>query len=98
MCNVGMERQGRVPSKFLPEYTDAIRYFDAANHAKRIKANVYIVSGLGDYTCPPTAQAVLFNNIKAPKKILFVQGKQHPQEMPGGKSYSFSQNLEPYKK
>ena len=97
MCNVGMERQGRVPSTFLPEFTDAMRYFDATNHAKRIKANVHIISGLGDYVCPPTAQAVLYNNIQAPKKILFVQGKQHPQEMPGGKSYSFSQNLQSLK-
>jgi len=92
MCNVGMERQGRIPATFLPEYTDAMRYFEAANHAKRIKGKVHIVSGLGDFVCPPTAQAVLFNNIKAPKKIIFQQGKQHPHEMPGGKTYSFSES------
>lgn len=97
MCNIGMERQGRVRATFLPEYTDAMRYFDSANHAKRIKGNVHIVSGLGDYVCPPTAQAVLYNNIKSPKNILFVQGKQHPQDMPGGKSYSFSEKPQPPK-
>jgi cephalosporin-C deacetylase len=97
MCNVGMERQGRVPATFLPEYTDGMRYFDASNHAKRIKGNVHIVSGLGDYVCPPTAQAVLYNNINSPKNILFVQGKQHPQDMPGGKSYSFSEKPQPPK-
>ena len=90
MCNIGMEKQGRVPATFLPAYTDALRYFDSANHAKRIRGRVFIDSGLGDFVCPPTAQAVLYNNISTPKKIIFHQGMQHPHPMPDGKAYSFS--------
>lgn len=91
MCNIGMEKQGRVPATFLPAYTDALRYFDSANHAKRIRARVLIDSGLGDTVCPPAAQAVLYNSIVAPKKIIFHQGMQHSHPMPGGKAYFFSE-------
>ena len=91
-CNIAVAQQGRQPSVFWPDYTDAMRYFDAANHAKRIKGKVSIVSGLGDYVCPPSTQAVLYNNIKAPKKHQYLQGKTHGYNMPNGKSYIISEN------
>jgi cephalosporin-C deacetylase-like acetyl esterase len=34
-------------------------------------------AGLGDYTCPPSGVTVFYNNVKAPKKITYVQGSTH---------------------
>ncbi|MBS5529908.1 acetylxylan esterase, partial [bacterium] len=59
-------------------YVDALGYYDTINHAKRIKCPVEITrAGLGDYTCPPSGVAILYNNIKSPKKIRWFQGSTH---------------------
>ena len=61
-----------------PEYVPALNYYDCVFHAKRIKCPVKITrAGLGDYTCPPSGLAILYNNLKAPKKIRWVQGSTH---------------------
>ncbi|MBQ6620004.1 MAG: acetylxylan esterase [Thermoguttaceae bacterium] len=89
MCDIsGSALSGRVGSIFMPSWTDAMGYFDAANHAKRIKAAVVIDSGLGDYVCPPSGQLVLFNNISSPVKMTFYQGRTHLYVMPGGAAYT----------
>ena len=60
--------------------TEALRYFDPVNLAKRVnpKCRVEITrAGLGDYCCPPSGVAILYNNLKCPKKINWVQGSTH---------------------
>ncbi len=60
--------------------TEAMRYFDPVNFAKRVnpKCRVEITrAGLGDYCCPPSGIAILYNNLKCPKKINWVQGSTH---------------------
>ena len=63
------------------KWTDALGYYDPVNFAKRIPKNcrVYISrAGLGDYVCPPTGLAKLWNNIPGEdKKIVWVQGSEH---------------------
>ena len=74
-CNIA----GNVLYKgwYIP-WVKELGYYDAVNHAKRIKCPVVITrAGLGDYTCPPTGLAVLYNSITAPKKIIWVQGSDH---------------------
>ena len=64
---------------YIP-WVDALGYYDAANFAKRIPASCFTFitrAGLGDYCCPPTGLAKLWNNIPGNKKILWVQGSQH---------------------
>lgn len=61
-------------------WTDALGYYDAANFAKRIPKSCFTLitrAGLGDYCCPPTGLAKMWNNMTCPKKILWVQGSQH---------------------
>jgi len=61
-------------------WTDALGYYDAANFAKRIPKTCFTFitrAGLGDYCCPPTGLAKMWNNMTCPKKILWVQGSQH---------------------
>lgn len=61
-----------------PSYVPALNYYDSVFHAKRIKCPVVITrAGLGDYVCPPSGLAILYNNLKAPKKILWYQGSTH---------------------
>ena len=63
---------------WLPAYVPALNYYDSVFHAKRIKCPVTITrAGLGDYTCPPSGLAILYNNLKAPKKIIWFQGSTH---------------------
>ena len=61
-----------------PAYVPALNYYDSVFHAKRIKCPVTITrAGLGDYVCPPSGLAILYNNLKAPKKIIWYQGSTH---------------------
>ena len=64
-------------SGWRPKYAAALPYFDAANHAKRIKCETSILGGLGDYVCPPSGIVVLYNNINAPKTLKLHQGREH---------------------
>ena len=67
--------------------TEALRYFDPVNLAKRVsrKCRVTITrAGLGDYTCPPSGVAVLYNNLPCDKTINWVQGSTHGHVPPKG--------------
>lgn len=69
---------GRHTGGWRLKYTRALDYYDTINHAKRIQCPVEIPrAGLGDYVCPPSGVAILYNNIKTPKKITYVQGSTH---------------------
>ena len=64
---------------YIP-WVDALGYYDAANFGKRIPKSCRTVitrAGLGDYCCPPTGLARLWNNIPGNKEIHWVQGSQH---------------------
>ena len=64
---------------YIP-WVDALGYYDAAIFAKRIPKGCRTVitrAGLGDYCCPPTGLAKLWNNIPGNKEIHWVQGSQH---------------------
>ena len=80
-CDMGgRETLKRVSPGWGVGETEAIRYFDPVNIAKRIskKCRVEITrAGLGDYCCPPSGVAILYNNIPGPKKINWVQGSTH---------------------
>lgn len=64
---------------YIP-WVDALGYYDAANFGKRIPKSCRTIitrAGLGDYCCPPTGVAKLWNNIPGDKQIRWVQGSQH---------------------
>jgi sugar phosphate isomerase/epimerase/cephalosporin-C deacetylase-like acetyl esterase len=83
------------------EWTDALGYYDAVNFAKRIPLTCHTTiprAGLGDYTCPPTGLAKLWNNIPGNKEIRWVQGSQHgymPEQYEGRDSIRRTQNDSP---
>ena len=80
-CDMGgRETLKRVQPTWGVGETEAMRYFDPVNMALMVnpKCRVEITrAGLGDYCCPPSGIAVLYNNLKCPKKINWVQGSTH---------------------
>lgn len=75
-CDLGGVTVGRIKG-WRPDWVPALGYYDVVNHAKRIKCPVTIRAGLGDYVCPPSGITALYNAIKTPKKITYVQGATH---------------------
>lgn len=63
-----------------PKYAPGLDYFDTINFAKRIPVTCTVdISrvGLGDYHCPPSGEFLLYNAIKAPKRMRMVQNSDH---------------------
>ena len=92
-CDIGgRDTMKRIIDPWYIHETPALRYYDPVNLAKRISSTcrVEIVrAGLGDYCCPPSGVAILFNNIPGPKKINWVQGSTHGY-VPPEKHQAFS--------
>lgn len=75
-CDLGGVTLGRLKG-WRPDWVPALGYYDPVNLGKRVKCPVQIHAGLGDYTCPPSGITALYNAIKTPKKITYVQGATH---------------------
>lgn len=80
--DLGGIKMGRIRG-WRPDYTEALAYYDPAHMGKRLNCPVSIDAGLGDYVCPPSGLSVLYNNIKAPKSITYIQGGTHFQAPKG---------------
>jgi cephalosporin-C deacetylase-like acetyl esterase len=91
-CDLGGVTLGRLKG-WRPDWTEALGYYDPVNHAKRIKCETIISSGLGDYVCPPSGLTVLYNNIKAPKKIDYIQGSTHGYDPPNPQKFTLKSSL-----
>jgi cephalosporin-C deacetylase-like acetyl esterase len=75
-CDLGGINVGRIRG-WRPDYADGLGYYDTVNMAKRIACPTTIIAGLGDYVCPPSGVAILYNNVAGPKRLEFTQGKTH---------------------
>ena len=81
---------------YIP-WTDALGYYDAAIFGKRIPKDCRTVitrAGLGDYCCPPTGLAKLWNNIPGNKEIHWMQGSQHGYVPPAYEGRDFVREQE----
>ena len=80
-CDVGAELVGRLRGNWPRiKFVEALGYFDPVNFAKRVPATCRVDiprAGLGDYTCQPSSLAILWNNLKCPKTIVWMQGSEH---------------------
>ena len=88
-CDLGGIQLGRLRG-WRPDYANGLGYYDPVNMAKRIRCETSIFAGLGDYTCPPSAASVLYNNIQAPKTIEYTQGATHMYDPPNPKKQKIS--------
>ena len=71
------EKENRM-SGWRPGTGKAMEDLDTAVAASLLTCPVHIMAGLGDYVCPPSGQAAMFNAIKSKKFIKFVQNQTHP--------------------
>ena len=81
---------------YIP-WVDALGYYDAAIFGKRIPKTCRTIitrAGLGDYCCPPTGLAKLWNNIPGNKEIHWVQGSQHGYVPPAYEGRDFVRGQE----
>ena len=80
-CDMGAELAGRLRGPWPRiKFVKALGYFDAVNFAKRVPSTCRVEigrAGLGDYTCQPSGLAILWNTLKCPKSIMWVQGSEH---------------------
>lgn len=75
-CDLGGPVAGRLKG-WRPDLAEGLGYFDTVNMARRVRADTLISAGLGDYVCPPSGVAVLYNNLAGEKRLTFLQGKTH---------------------
>ena len=56
-----------------PAYRPALRYFDAANLAARVKCRATVFCPAASHRCPPSGVLILYNRLAGPKSLLFAQ-------------------------
>lgn len=88
-CDLGGIKLGRLRG-WRPDYADGLGYYDTANMGKRVKCGTFLSAGLGDYVCPPSGVSILYNNIKGPKTIEYIQGSTHGYNPPNPKKQTLS--------
>ena len=78
-CDMGGQAHyGRAKKTWGVEWTGAMGYYDPVNLAKRISCPVVLSrAGLGDYICPPSGIAVLWNNLRCKKTFTWMQEATH---------------------
>jgi cephalosporin-C deacetylase-like acetyl esterase len=67
----------RAESNRTAENLETIRYYDAANFARKLKAPVYFAYGYNDLTCGPTTSRATYNAITAPKQLIVAENGGH---------------------
>jgi cephalosporin-C deacetylase-like acetyl esterase len=80
LCDMGGKARLGRNSGWQPAFTDALNYYDPVHHAARIPETCRVNlsrAGLGDNTCPPSGIAAVFNAVRGPASIRFVQGSEH---------------------
>ena len=97
-CDMGKDLVGRLRGGW-PRVIHApgLDYFDPVNFAKRVPSTCFVDiprAGLGDYTCEPSGIAVLWNNLKCPKSILWMQGSEHGYVPPEYEGRDFTRKSE----
>jgi cephalosporin-C deacetylase-like acetyl esterase len=64
-------------SQDATKIAETSRYFDTVNFASRIKCPILWALGLIDTTCPPVGALAAYNQIHAPKEIVFMVNSGH---------------------
>lgn len=86
LCDMsGKDLGGRIADSWRIHWSPGLGYYDPVNLARRIPRTCRVDiwrAGLGDYCCPPSGVAALYNAMKCPKKIRWVQGSTHNYEPP----------------
>ena len=85
MCDMGGAAMGHLRGNWHIKPTPALFYYDPVFHIRRYDGRLKVLAGLGDYVCPPSGMAALYNNAKGPKEIVYTQGAGHTGNAKGEK-------------
>ena len=85
MCDMGGAALGHLRGNWHIKPTPALFYYDPVFHIRRYDGRLKVLAGLGDYVCPPSGMAALYNNAKGPKEIVYTQGAGHTGNAKGEK-------------
>lgn len=77
MADVAGARKFQRMDGWKPGFTEALRYFDTANLATRVRCPVRMKIGLGDSVCQPSGEMILFRNLAGKKVLTAVQNFGH---------------------
>jgi cephalosporin-C deacetylase len=77
MCDVGGAALGHLRGNWHIKPTPALLYYDPVYHIARYTGELRVLAGLGDYVCPPSGMAAVFNAAKGPRKVIYTQGAGH---------------------
>lgn len=82
-CDFGRTKLKRLVGGWRVKHTPALEYYDPVNLVKRAnpKCELFIVSNLGDYVCPPSGVWIAYNNFPGPKTMEVRQGCEHGYTM-----------------
>lgn len=86
LCDLQAVDKGKMGG-WRPDYRKGLAYYDTALNAKRVKCPIYLQAGLGDYVCPPSGIAAMYNGITAPKYLEFMQNSTHAYRPPYIQNY-----------
>jgi cephalosporin-C deacetylase-like acetyl esterase len=90
-ANIAGQTQDNRLGGWQPKWVPELGYYDVVNHAPYIQCPVEITrAGLGDYTSPPSGIAAFYNNLTAPKEIVWYQGSTHGYFPEHGERIKFS--------
>lgn len=89
MCDLGSGSAGRLPG-WQPDYTDALRYYDTINFARRVKCYTSITAGLGDNVSTPSSIMSMFNAMTCARTLNFVQNMTHYYTPPVSDTFTIS--------
>ena len=79
-CDLGGETVGRNRGSWYVHWAKGLGYYDPVNMAKRVpKTCTFVVprAGFGDYVCPPSGLWAMWNALRCPKEITWLQGSTH---------------------
>ncbi len=83
MCDVGGAALGHLRGNWHIKPTPALFYYDPVYHIARYKRELRLLAGLGDYVCPPSGMAAMFNAARGPRKVVYTQGAGHTGQARG---------------
>lgn len=72
----------------VDEVYEKLGYIDIQNLAKRMKAELLMLTGLVDVTCPPSTQFAMYNKVPSKKNVIFYPEYGH-ETLKGGEDFIF---------
>lgn len=85
LADVGGAALGHLRGNWHVKPSPALLLYDPVYHIRRYKGELRLMAGLGDYVCPPSGMAAIFNNAPGPRKVVYTQGAGHTANARGEK-------------